>query len=91
VPIVKEKLVKFSQFHIDRGVSDTLAQAGLPVSEYDGEVNLWFASLEDVMTMWNDPEYQRLVVPDGAVFSKTSESRVMIGYDKEFVADGKVL
>jgi hypothetical protein len=41
--------------------------------------------------MYTDEEYQRTVVPDGDVFSKTKESRVMIGYDKEFVADGKVL
>lgn len=35
-----------------------------------------------------DPEYQRLVVPDGKVFSKTEESKIMIGYDKEFIAHG---
>lgn len=38
-----------------------------------------------------DPEYQRIVVPDGNVFSKTKESKLMIGYDKDFVADGKIL
>ena len=41
--------------------------------------------------MYNDPEYQRLVVPDGAVFSDTKLSRVMVGYDKDFVADRKAL
>jgi hypothetical protein len=39
--------------------------------------------------MYTDAEYQRTVVPDGDVFSKTKESRVMIGYDKEFVAGWK--
>jgi hypothetical protein len=32
-----------------------------------------------------------VVVQDGAVFSKTTESNGMIGYDKDFVADGKGL
>jgi hypothetical protein len=41
--------------------------------------------------MYTDAEYQRTVVPDGDVFSKTEESRVMIGYDKDFVVDEKVL
>lgn len=41
--------------------------------------------------MYTDPEYQRLVLPDGEVFSKTKESKMMIGYDKDFVANGKVL
>jgi len=41
--------------------------------------------------MWTDEEYQRTVVPDGAIFSKTKESKLMIGYDKELIADGKVL
>lgn len=41
--------------------------------------------------MLADPEYQRLVVPDGEKFSKTGESRMMVGYDKDFIADGKVL
>jgi hypothetical protein len=41
--------------------------------------------------MYNDPEYQRTVVADGAVFSKTNESKMMVGYDKDFIADGKIL
>lgn len=41
--------------------------------------------------MFWDSEYQRTVVADGAVFSKTKESKMMIGYDKDFIADGKVL
>jgi hypothetical protein len=41
--------------------------------------------------MYADPEYRRLVLPDGEVFSKTEVSRIMIGYDKDFIADGKLL
>ncbi|TVY91792.1 Dehydratase [Lachnellula willkommii] len=78
-------------FHVDKTTSAVLAAQGLPVAEYDGEVNRWAASLEDIMAMYTDPEYQRLVLPDAEVFSKTKESKMMIGYDKDFVADGKVV
>ncbi|EXJ90089.1 hypothetical protein A1O3_03158 [Capronia epimyces CBS 606.96] len=90
-PIVKEKVIKYSQFHINQTVSASLTAAGLPMSEFDGEVNIWGASLEDLMAMLQDPEYQRTVVPDGAVFIKTEDSRMMVGYDKDFIANGKVL
>jgi hypothetical protein len=45
----------------------------------------------DASQMYHDPEYRRVVLPDGEVFSKTKESKMMIGYDKDFVADGKRL
>ena len=41
--------------------------------------------------MFQDPEYRRLVIPDGDKFSKAKESRMMIGHDRDFVADGKML
>jgi hypothetical protein len=41
--------------------------------------------------MWEDEEYQRLVPSDALLFSKVSESRVMFGFDKEFIVEGKVL
>ncbi|TVY13897.1 hypothetical protein LARI1_G006213 [Lachnellula arida] len=101
VPIVKEKILKFSltritffQFRVDKTTSAVLAAQGLPVAEYDEGVNHWAASLDDIMAvgnMYKDPEYQRLVLADAEVFSKTKESKMMIRYDKDFVADGKVL
>ena len=48
--------------------------------------------MDVVMTYWQiiqDPEYQRVVVPDGKVFSKTEESRLIVGYDKDFIVDYK--
>ncbi|OIW22638.1 hypothetical protein CONLIGDRAFT_638240 [Coniochaeta ligniaria NRRL 30616] len=88
VPIVKEKVLKFSQFHTNRDVSIKFAALGFPISEFDGGVDIWVASVEDMVAIIQDPEYQRLVVPDGKVFSKTEESKIMIGYDKEFIAHG---
>jgi hypothetical protein len=41
--------------------------------------------------MYRDPEYQRLVAPDSENFSKKGESKFMVGYDKDFIAEGKIL
>jgi len=43
--------------------------------------------------MFSDAEYRRTVVPNADVFSKSKESKLMIKYkyDKNFIADGKVL
>jgi hypothetical protein len=38
-----------------------------------------------------DAEYLRTVVPDTNAYSKPEEGKWLIGYDKEFIADGKAL
>jgi len=68
VKVVKEKVVKYSQFHVDRGVMDALAAQGLPVVDYDGGVNVWANSVEDMMSIFQDEEYNRVVVPDESRF-----------------------
>ena len=40
-----------SQFHVNRQVSDALAAQGLPIVEYDGGVNVWAKSFEDLMSV----------------------------------------
>ena len=46
---MKEKVVRYSQFHIDHKTSEALKAQGLPVAEYDGGVNMWANSVEDLM------------------------------------------
>jgi hypothetical protein len=43
--------------------------------------------------MFSDAEYRRTIVPNADVFSKYKKSKLMIEYryDKNFIADGKVL
>lgn len=48
---MQEKVIKYSQFHVDGDVSDGLRAQGLPVAEYDGGVNIWGKSLEDLMAV----------------------------------------
>ena len=49
VNVVKEKVVKHSQFHVDHATSQALKEAGLPVADYDGGVNIWAANSNDLI------------------------------------------
>ena len=51
VGIVQSKVVKYSQFHVDNATSQGLKEAGLPIAEFDGGVNIWAASNEDLMSV----------------------------------------
>ncbi|KAH7227137.1 uncharacterized protein BKA55DRAFT_626588 [Fusarium redolens] len=88
VPIVKEKLVKYSQFHVDEKVD--LSATGLPpVAPFDGAATMWAKSLEDLHAVFTDPEYNRIVVPDEEKFLKRAEAVPMVGWDEDrFVTEG---
>ncbi|MCJ1316940.1 hypothetical protein MMC15_002261 [Xylographa vitiligo] len=58
--------------------------------EYDGGVNVWAATTEDLMSVFQDEEYKRVVIPDEESFLKRSEAVMMIGYDEDKWVDGKV-
>lgn len=45
---MKKNVVKYSQFYVDNKTSSKLKAAGLPVAEFDGGVNIWGKSLEDL-------------------------------------------
>jgi len=49
VDIVKKNVIKYSQFHIDQKTSGQLTAAGLLMAEFDGGVNIWGRSLEELM------------------------------------------
>lgn len=63
---------------------------GLPIAEYDGGVEIWARSLEELMAVFQDEEYLRVVVPDEEKFLKRNEAVMMIGRDEELFVDGKV-
>ncbi|MCJ1415701.1 hypothetical protein MMC32_002033 [Xylographa parallela] len=90
IKIVQEKVLKYSQFHVDHETSSALRAHGLPIVEYDGGVNIWAATTEDLMSVFQDEEYKRVVIPDEESFLKRSEAVMMIGYDEEKWVDGKV-
>ncbi|CZT13433.1 uncharacterized protein RCO7_00647 [Rhynchosporium graminicola] len=80
--IVKKHVLKYTQFHVDEKVSEGLRAAGLPIAEYDGGVQIWGRSVEDLMAVFQDPEYLAKVVPDEQKFLKRSEAKMMIGWDE---------
>lgn len=48
---MQQKVIKYSQFHIDHATSAALKAQGLPVAEYDGGVNIWAESTEELMSV----------------------------------------
>jgi len=89
VKVVQEKIIKYSQFHVDYATRSALAASGLPMAEYDGGVEMWAETLEDLMAVFQDEEYLRVVVPDETSFLKRHEGKMMIGYDEVKWVDGK--
>ncbi|KAG4271278.1 hypothetical protein FPRO04_11201 [Fusarium proliferatum] len=90
VPIVKQNLVKYSQFHADKKLD--LSGTGMPpVAPFDGAATMWAKSLEDLhaVRIFSDPEYNRIVVPDEEKFLKRAEAVPIIGWDEvKFVKEG---
>ncbi|KAF4435248.1 Dimeric alpha+beta barrel [Fusarium acutatum] len=81
VPIVKQNLVKYSQFHADEKL-DLSATGMPPVAPFDGAATMWAKSLEDLHAIFSDPEYNRIVVPDEEKFLKRSEAVPIVGWDE---------
>jgi hypothetical protein len=50
VPIVKEKIVKYSQFHANQGVREAYGSA-MPWALYDGGAEMWAESVEDLISV----------------------------------------
>jgi hypothetical protein len=48
VPIVREKIVKYSQFHVNDALRARLADH-LPFAQYDGAAEMWAKSYDDLM------------------------------------------
>ena len=87
---MKKNVVKYMQFHVDHRTSEGLKAAVLPIAEYDGGVEIWARSLEELMTVFQDEEYLRVVVPDEEKFLNRHEAMMMIGRDEELWIDRKV-
>ncbi|CVL03257.1 uncharacterized protein FPRN_00050 [Fusarium proliferatum] len=88
VPIVKQNLGKYSQFHADKKLD--LSGTGMPpVAPFDGAAIMWAKSLADLHSIFSDPEYNRIVVPDEEKFLKRAEAVPIIGWDEvKFVKEG---
>ncbi|KAK5676904.1 hypothetical protein LTS10_010668 [Elasticomyces elasticus] len=82
VPIVQEKLIKYQQFHASHPFSAGLKTHGLPVADYDGGAEFWAETYEDMMAVFQDPEYERIVVPDEMKFLDREKAVMMLGWEE---------
>ena len=82
MPIVKQKLTKYSQFHTNAKVTSELQKAGVPVSGFDGSAEFWSDSIEDAMAVFHDAEYLRVVVPDEMTFLDREKAVMMVGHEE---------
>ncbi|KAF2107429.1 hypothetical protein BDV96DRAFT_606528 [Lophiotrema nucula] len=88
VPIVREKIVKYSQFHVDHKFKEGM-EGKLPFAGYDGGAEMWARSVEDLMSVFTNEEYLKIVMPDEQMFLKREEAVMMVGYDVPRWVDGK--
>ncbi|KAK3646002.1 hypothetical protein LTR56_008880 [Elasticomyces elasticus] len=82
VPIVQEKLIKYQQFHASHPFSAGLKTHGLPVADYDGGAEFWAETYEDMMAVFQDPEYEKIVVPDEMKFLDREKAVMMLGWEE---------
>ncbi|XXG96009.1 hypothetical protein Hte_002286 [Hypoxylon texense] len=81
VPIARQNIVKYSQFHSDSSVN--LAPYGIGMAGFDGGANMWAYSLEDVFAVFKDEEYLRVVRPDEEQFLNSAETVAMLGWEED--------
>ena len=74
-----------------RSVSNELsASHSLPIATYDGYAELWTRTVEDLLAIAEDEEYNRVVVPDEKKFTKKDEWEYMLAYVEDIWEDGKL-
>lgn len=82
MPIVKEKLVKYVQYHANPEQMAALAASGSNVSQWDGIVEFWVRSFEDLAAVLGDKDFTSLALPDAAKFGDTAAFQSFVGYEE---------
>lgn len=85
---MREKIVKYSQFHAD-DVFKAKMGAHLPFAQFDGAAEMWAKSYDDLMAVFTNEEYLKIVVPDEQTFLKREEALMLVGYEVPRWVDGK--
>ncbi|EJD35551.1 hypothetical protein AURDEDRAFT_175349 [Auricularia subglabra TFB-10046 SS5] len=80
LPIAQKVLVKYCQYHVNSQQLAALSAITKPV-HFDGVAEFWGRSYEDLAAFISDPEFIRLVWPDGEKFLDTAASEAFIGYE----------
>ncbi|EJD35555.1 hypothetical protein AURDEDRAFT_175353 [Auricularia subglabra TFB-10046 SS5] len=82
VPIVKEKIVKYVQYHANTEQMAAMAATGGAVAQWDGIVEFWARSMEDLVAVFTDPVFTSTATPDASKFGDTAASQTFIGYEE---------
>ncbi|KIW15122.1 hypothetical protein PV08_07909 [Exophiala spinifera] len=91
IEIVKRKVVTYSQFHVDKKSTAVLTDFGVQVGSWDGLVTIAAETFQDLLSVFGDEEYLRVVVPDEEKFLKRSTAIMMVGEEKPKKMNGTVL
>ncbi|KIX96010.1 uncharacterized protein Z520_08265 [Fonsecaea multimorphosa CBS 102226] len=89
--IVKKKIITYSQFHVDKKSTSVLTDFGVDIGSWDGIVTMVAESMDELLSVFGDEEYLRVVVPDEKKFLKRETAIMMIGEDHPKKVDGKVV
>ncbi|KAL3687126.1 hypothetical protein R1sor_013435 [Riccia sorocarpa] len=83
--ILKENEIKDSSpvwlFHSSPEWTKDFVQLGLSMADFEGVVEIWFDSVEDLEALYCSPEHVAEMMPDEAMFVNLERSGVMMGYD----------
>ncbi|CAM6128410.1 unnamed protein product [Calypogeia fissa] len=85
MPIVKEKVLKYTQYHVNTALSSHAATLGLPMMDFDGAAEFVVPDLETLMSVWYDPEFDKTVTPDEQKFMTREGVKIMIGYEDPMI------
>ncbi|GAM91181.1 hypothetical protein ANO11243_092280 [Dothideomycetidae sp. 11243] len=91
MPIAQKNVSKYAQFHVDHDLSNRLAKEhDMTMAPFDGGVRMWANSIEELMAVYQDPEYIENVIPDEEKFAKRDEYQMMVGWEEVHWCDGKM-
>ncbi|KAL3683802.1 hypothetical protein R1sor_001824 [Riccia sorocarpa] len=80
-PLTQERVVIYKQFHSSPEWTKDFAQLGLSIAEFEGVVEVWFETVEDLEALFCNPEHVEEMMPDETIFINSEGSGVMIGSD----------
>ncbi|KAL3687128.1 hypothetical protein R1sor_013437 [Riccia sorocarpa] len=88
--VSQEKVVIYKQFHSSPEWTKDFVQLGLSIAEFEGVVEVWLETAEDVEAVFCNPEYVEEMRPDEIMLLNLERSGIMIGSDsvetEKFVA-----
>jgi EthD domain len=86
VPAARDRVVRYEQH--PRVAGDDAAWTGS--AGFDGITVQWYRSLDDLMAMIADPEYQRTIAPDEAYLLDLANSVFLLTEEPRVIIDGDV-